>query len=89
MGFGVTILLALVVYIDVLQSQISVWSDTSGAPIIIWLFLISILAMGFYDKFKMQNYFFGFSCFKGVVNPIKPDLSFTVNNIESSNLVSD
>ena len=47
MGFEVTILLALVVYIDVIQDQVPVWSNVEKAPRIIWIFIISII--GNYD----------------------------------------
>ena len=59
MGFEVTILLALVVYIDIIQGiscknssiiftlliigQVPVWMDMAHAPRIIWIFIISIL----------------------------------------------
>ena len=45
MGFGVTILLSLVVYIDFVQNTIPVWYSLSSASRIIWLFIVSIIGM--------------------------------------------
>ena len=45
MGFQVTILLALVVYIDILQNLVPVWMDYNGVPRAIWLFIISIIVV--------------------------------------------
>jgi hypothetical protein len=44
MGFEVTIFLALVVYIDVIQGQVPVWTSVGDTPRIMWLFVISIMS---------------------------------------------
>lgn len=43
MGYGVTILLSLVVYIDFIQSNVPVWEEIGSAARIIWLFIVSIV----------------------------------------------
>merc|ERR1719454_2542306 len=45
MGFGVTMLLSLVVYLDLMREEIPVWAANSSASLLIWLFIVSIVVI--------------------------------------------
>ena len=43
MGFQVTILLALVVYIEIIRDSVPIWANRGDVPIVIWLFIITVI----------------------------------------------
>ena len=46
MGFGVTMLLSMVVYLQLMRDEIPVWSTHASASLIVWLFVVSIIVIG-------------------------------------------
>ena len=46
MGFGVTMLLSMVVYLQLMRDEIPVWSTHTSASLIVWLFVVSIIVIG-------------------------------------------
>ena len=58
MGFSATILLALVVYLDFIQDNVPVWSATACMARIVWLFVISIIGIGYDARLTLIPDFF-------------------------------